>query len=361
MIGLRALPTPPALSPQSTNPPPCYSRADQSAAPTDRLHTTQPIAERLPTTPRHCVSWCGPTGLPCAPQLSRPVLHPRCARARAVPTARWLVVSTAPNTPTPPATSPLRGSPIPCYTPPPAYVMPHAEHASRQALRLIPCAMVICNVNGDCTRPKTPAGTATAEQPRSSPPAPPPSPAAPTQATPAELSCPVLNTPALSRLPCGTCTAPSVGAGWVPGHPKTRRRRRARDSTVSSTARLLRVFDRLPTASFQQPITALWAVHPPRRVNSHPQDRLRRSTRDTKATLQNPAVCFARILVAPPATHIAGLIRCEKTDEIGSKALLKQSEGLHHDIDCSVTSLALGYSGLLVIRPMPRPWLPTAQ
>ena len=25
--------------------------------------------------------------------------------------------------------------------------------------------------------------------------------------------------PALSRLPCGTCTAPSVGAGWLPGRP----------------------------------------------------------------------------------------------------------------------------------------------
>jgi hypothetical protein len=46
----------------------------------------------------------------------------------------------------------------------------------------------------------------------------PPSPSAPTQATPAKLSCPVLNPPALSRFPCGTCTAPSVGAGWVPFH-----------------------------------------------------------------------------------------------------------------------------------------------
>ena len=42
----------------------------------------------------------------------------------------------------------------------------------------------------------------------------PPSPAAPTQTTPAELSCPVLNAPALSRLQCGTCTAPTLGAGW---------------------------------------------------------------------------------------------------------------------------------------------------
>jgi len=29
----------------------------------------------------------------------------------------------------------------------------------------------------------------------------------------------LLDAPALSRPPCGTCTAPSVGAGWVPGHP----------------------------------------------------------------------------------------------------------------------------------------------
>ena len=74
----------------------------------------------------------------------------------------------------------------------------------------------------------------------------PPSPAAPTQATPAKLSCPVLNAPALSRLQCGTCTAPTLGAGWCRVTPTSR------GSTVSSVARLLRVFDRLPTGSFQQ-------------------------------------------------------------------------------------------------------------
>ena len=72
----------------------------------------------------------------------------------------------------------------------------------------------------------------------------PPSPAAPTQTTPAELSCPVLNPPALSRLQCGTCTAPTLGAGWCRVTPTSR------GSVVSSGARLLRVFDRLPTGSF---------------------------------------------------------------------------------------------------------------
>jgi len=78
----------------------------------------------------------------------------------------------------------------------------------------------------------------------------PPSPAAPTQTTPAKLSWSVLQAPALTRLPCGNCTAPSVGAGLLPGHPETRLQRRARGSTVSRVARLLRVFDRLPTRSF---------------------------------------------------------------------------------------------------------------
>jgi hypothetical protein len=73
--------------------------------------------------------------------------------------------------------------------------------------------------------------------------APPPSPAAPTQATPAKLSCPVLNAPALSRLQCGTCTAPTLGAGWCRVTPTSR------GSTVSSFARLLRCLDQIPTAS----------------------------------------------------------------------------------------------------------------
>jgi hypothetical protein len=51
----------------------------------------------------------------------------------------------------------------------------------------------------------------------------PPSPAAPTQTTPTfplvTLSWSVLQAPALTRLPCGNCTAPSVGAGLLPGHP----------------------------------------------------------------------------------------------------------------------------------------------
>ena len=57
-------------------------RESQSAAPTDQLHTTRPIADRSrPSTastngyrPHHdtTVSWCGPAGLPRAPQLVTP-------------------------------------------------------------------------------------------------------------------------------------------------------------------------------------------------------------------------------------------------------------------------------------------------
>jgi len=261
--------------------------------------------------------------------------------------------------------------PSPCYTAPPAYVMPSRCKigTSRQALRLIPRAMVVCNANAGCTRPMPPAGTAAAEQPRSSPPAPPPSPAAPTQATPAELSCPVLPAPALSRLPCGTRTASipiacaSGTQACAPGHPdksgfhgvehpasslRTARvavrrgfrlrkpeRSEARGGDASQQPGNLDLFlssTGSPTGSFQQQqirpsgpytrrhacqVVALgedWSRRSTsceggRRVNSHPQDRLRRSTRGTKATLQYPDVCFARILVAPPVTHIAALAR----------------------------------------------------
>jgi hypothetical protein len=98
------------------------------------------------------------------------------------------------------------------YGPPPRY-HPHVTAPAKQ-VRAVPL---------------TPAGTAAAEQPRSSPPTPPPSPAAPTQATPAKLSCPVLNPPALlcpaacfallhgSRRRCGTRTASTLDAGLCAG------------------------------------------------------------------------------------------------------------------------------------------------
>ena len=44
----------------------------------------------------------------------------------------------------------------------------------------------------------------------------------------------------------GTCTAPTLGAGWCRVIPM-----QDRDSTVSSVARLHRVFDRLPTGSLR--------------------------------------------------------------------------------------------------------------
>ena len=131
----------------------------QSAAPTDRLHTTQPIADRArPSTastngyrPHHDtdVSWCGPTGLPAATGhvMSRATSSLRsgtsnampcvvgdvqrstpCASARLAPSLRfrhepcygrarrsaaWLVNRRSPH--------PRRfaARPIPCYAPPP--------------------------------------------------------------------------------------------------------------------------------------------------------------------------------------------------------------------------------------------------
>ena len=68
----------------------------------------------------------------------------------------------------------------------------------------------------------------------------------PPQTPPAKLSWSVLKAPALTRLQDGTCTAPTLGAGWCRVTPTSRR------STVSSIARLLRVFDSFPTGSFQQ-------------------------------------------------------------------------------------------------------------
>ena len=73
----------------------------------------------------------------------------------------------------------------------------------------------------------------------------PPSPAAPTQATPAKLSCPVLN-PRRSRAfhaaPAPRQALAQAGCRVTPMQD--------RGSTVSRFARLLRVFDRLPTGSF---------------------------------------------------------------------------------------------------------------
>jgi len=50
----------------------------------------------------------------------------------------------------------------------------------------------------------------------------------------------MLKSTAHTRLQDGTCTAPMLGAGWLPGHPD-----QDRASTVSSVARLHQVFDRL--------------------------------------------------------------------------------------------------------------------
>jgi hypothetical protein len=99
----------------------------------------------------------------------------------------------------------------------------------------LPRATVISNDNGRCTRSEDPALlTELAEKPSSAPaplavwlrhfnaslllcPAAVPGGPDTGHASEAVMSC--AQSPALSRLPCGTCTAPSVGAGWVPGQP----------------------------------------------------------------------------------------------------------------------------------------------
>lgn len=120
----------------------------------------------------------------------------------------------------------------------------------RQRLRLFPRATVVDHANGHRPLPQDPrVAHGTCLKPSSAP-TPhaerradaacsfrcplPPSPAAPTQTTPAKLSWSVLHAPALSRLPCGTCTAPSVGAGWLPGQPRSGFRGVALGATSSS-------------------------------------------------------------------------------------------------------------------------------
>ena len=147
------------------NPPPCYSRADQSAAPTD--YTTTPSC--LLTPPRYArrvLCWLrrGRRGCrrdyytPCRLRPSRAsparlsrghrTLHAFCLKPESTPSAAWLAMSTAPrraasaslapsqapsrallrthttfryvsDEPTRFPSSPLRGSFIPCQRPPP--------------------------------------------------------------------------------------------------------------------------------------------------------------------------------------------------------------------------------------------------
>ena len=101
------------------------------------------------------------------------------------------------------AATPLARYPMPLVAPLSTGAINRASEAVTVDAYAIPRATGIGHANGRLTRyhphvtapakqvravPLTPAGTAAAKQPRSSPPAPPPSPAAPTQATPAELS-----------------------------------------------------------------------------------------------------------------------------------------------------------------------------
>ena len=122
------------------------------------------------------------------------------------------------------------------------------EHASRQALRLIPRATVISNVDGGCTRDEDPALSCLLRRRRA---AVTPTPPMVSLLRP-RFTCPrrppglplhepcrtssarlMLKAPTLTRLQDGTCTAPTLGAGWCRVTPTSRR------STVSSTARPL--------------------------------------------------------------------------------------------------------------------------
>ena len=148
------------------------------------------------------------SSIPRAPHLSRAVLLPRYARAHPAPVAPWSAIPSGPDAATRPATSPLRGSHHPVPTP--ASGLCHAACGAR--VTPSPLALPTRNRDRSCKRslhallpPRhctCEAGSCRAPYPgwhcgcraaSFQPPAPPPSPAAPTQATPAKLSCPVLN------------------------------------------------------------------------------------------------------------------------------------------------------------------------
>ena len=76
----------------------------------------------------------------------------------------------------------------------------------------------------------------------------PPSPAAPAQATPATLSCPVLNPPALSRLRGGTRTASTLDVGLCAGSAASRPPWCRASGFASREARLFRFFGHPPSS-----------------------------------------------------------------------------------------------------------------
>ena len=55
--------------------------------------------------------------------------------------------------------------------------------------------------------------------------------------------------------------------------------------------------------------------------------------------LKNPDVWFARILLTPPATRFAELVRNEQPRAMRTKASARQRDASTHDIDCSHTRL----------------------
>jgi len=255
-----------------------YSYPGRPPASASRCHAS--CSYPHPPRQRSCLGGC----FPRAPHLSRAVLRPRCARARPAPVAPWSAMSNVLDTATRFPASRLRRSPDPrCRRPPPPlshklrsvadsanvfgevgslcasgsgsssaqpwfamstlgprFTRPSSAPAELSHLmrRGSPAQSLLAMTTVVARAMKTPArhtGCGKKEQPvRRSPmrnaalrrarfvvPLP-PSPAAPTQTTPAKLSWSVLQAPALSRLPCGTCTAPSVGAGWLPGQPDAR-------------------------------------------------------------------------------------------------------------------------------------------
>ena len=308
---------------------------------------------------------------PMPPGLSRAVLHPRCARARPAPSPAWLVMSSVLDDPTLPESSPLRGSPIPVLYG--ASGLCHAVPMQDRDVTPSPPAHPTRNGGLQCQRwlhaPNAPGWHCGCGAASFQPPSPAAVPGGPDKDHASKAVMVFASCPALSRLPCGTRTASipiacaSGTQACAPGHPdksgfhgvehpasslRTARvavrrgfrlrkpeRSEARGGDASQQPGNLDLFlssTGSPTGSFQQQqirpsgpytrrhacqVVALgedWSRRSTsceggRRVNSHPQDRLRRSTRGTKATLQYPDVCFARILVAPPVTHIAALAR----------------------------------------------------
>jgi len=158
----------------------------------------------------------------------------------------------------------------------------------------IPRATLIGNDNSGCTRSEDPGPSHWLREERATSP---PVPHAERREDAAcSFTCPLSGS---RRTPQdGTCTAPTLGAGWCRVTPTSR------GSTVSSVARLLQVFDRLPTGS------SVSSTHGP---SGHPASRHRR---DSSKRGRRP-------LPTPPTGGYHPHARKRRVNTIGVRAITR--------------------------------------